>query len=259
VFSTNSRSGICTFADTLRDNLVIYSRLTLCFSLSFCLLGQSEINKLLETGRYDKQPPVREAAIAAIQLMSKNESVSKVNDNEEGVADESAEHHDAGLEEGEENQDAAQLQQSGRPRVERLPLQNMKSSVNRSHGVKGELSLDALSSKPVRAPTRGAGLHADEGQDSLSATWGAPGSMKDEGLPTKETWNKLLLHFDRMTQQQTQLIEMVSSFGESSRERLETLEQKVYSIELRLSGMEQRQSLPGFPPTPARVTRGELV
>ena len=76
-------------------------------------------------------------------------------------------------------------------------------------------------------------------------------------MPTKETWNQLLLHFDRMTQQQTQLIEMVSSMGESSRERLEALEQKVYSIELRLSGMEQRQSLPGFPPTPARAMRGE--
>ena len=80
-------------------------------------------------------------------------------------------------------------------------------------------------------------------------------------MPTKETWNQLLVHFDRMTQQQTQLIEMVSSFGDSSRERLETLEQKVYSIELRLSGMEQRQSFghPAFPPTPARAIRGPFL
>ena len=72
-------------------------------------------------------------------------------------------------------------------------------------------------------------------------------------MPTKETWDKLLKHFDRMTLQQTQLIEMVSAFSESVRERLETVEQKVFALELRQSTVEQRQSLPGMPPTPSRA------
>ena len=219
---------------------------------------QSDIQKLLEAGRYDGKPPVREAAVGAIQVLSKVEGMHKANHDAEAESDVLAESRDflEGLGEGQQDEGSLQIPHSASAPVERLPLQNLKSSVNRSHGLKGELSVEALSSKPARQASRGLGSQAEEGQDSLSTTWGGPGAMKEEGLPTKETWNKLLHHFDRMTQQQTQLIEMVSNFGESSRERLETLEQKVYSIELRLSGMEQRQSLPGFPPTPARATRG---
>ena len=162
--------------------------------------------------------------------------------------------------EGAENGDPSQLAQAehapAAAPVELIPMHNLKSSMNRSHGLKGELSLESLSSKPARlAPSKGA--EREREGENLGATWGSQSAMREEGMPTKETWNQLLLHFDRMTQQQTQLIEMVSSMGESSRERLEALEQKVYSIELRLSGMEQRQSLPGFPPTPARAMRGE--
>ena len=37
------------------------------------------------------------------------------------------------------------------------------------------------------------------------------------------------------------------------RDRLETVEQKVFAIELRMSAQEHRQSLPGMPPTPSRA------
>lgn len=37
------------------------------------------------------------------------------------------------------------------------------------------------------------------------------------------------------------------------RDRLETVEQKVFAIELRLQAQEHRQSLPGMPPTPSRA------
>lgn len=221
------------------------------------------MDKLLEKCRYDSKPPVREAAMAAIQAMSKMESSYLANHPDSaGSGDVSAENADlhASMGESEENEDPSELAQSGSVPVpvDRVPMQSLKSSMNRSHSNnKSELSIEALSSKPMRlAVSKGPERDAD-----LSSTWGAQTSARDEGMPTKETWNQLLVHFDRMTQQQTQLIEMVSSFGDSSRERLETLEQKVYSIELRLSGMEQRQSFghPAFPPTPARAIRGPFL
>jgi len=208
------------------------------------------------------KPPVRDAALAAIQAMSKMQGAYDAKHPSASPGNLSAEHLEqhASMAEGDENEDPSQLAQAehapAAAPVERIPMHNLKSSMNRSHGLKGELSLESLSSKPARlAPSKGA--EREREGENLGATWGSQSAMREEGMPTKETWNQLLLHFDRMTQQQTQLIEMVSSMGESSRERLEALEQKVYSIELRLSGMEQRQSLPGFPPTPARAMRGE--
>jgi hypothetical protein len=230
----------------------------------FCC-HQADINKLLDKLRYDTKPPVREAAQAAIQAMAKMQILydAKHQDEIEQAAEDGASDHaelHTSMGEGEENEGSSQLAQSGHVAaaapVERIPMQNLKSSVNRVHSNKSELSIEALSSKPMRlAASKGVEREREGGLESTNSSCFAQSAMRDESMPTKETWNQLLLHFDRMTQQQTQLIEMVSSFGDSSRERLESLEQKVYSIELRLSGMEQRQSfgLPGMPPTPARA------
>ena len=220
------------------------------------------MDKLLERCRYDSKPPVREAAVAAIQAMSKMETTFLANHPDSAESgDVSAEQADLNKSMGqrEENDDSSELAQSASEPglVARMPMQSLKSSMNRVHSNKSELSIEALSSKTMRlAASKG----PERDADSMGSTWGAQTSARDEGMPTKETWNQLLVHFDRMTQQQTQLIEMVSSFSDSSRDRLESLEQKVYSIELRMSGMEQRQSFghPAFPPTPARAVRGVL-
>jgi hypothetical protein len=128
---------------------------------------------------------------------------------------------------------------------------NLKSSMNKSHGLKGELSIDALTSKPTRLAPKG----GEREREGYLTIWVRPGAVRagcgKRDCRQKKLGTSFCCTLTAMTQQQTQLIDMVSSMGESSRERLEALEQKVYSIELRLCGMEQRQSLPGFPPTPA--------
>jgi len=268
--------------------MLVWKHLTLAPTFLPCLmllmlLGsvccfQLEIQKLLEKLRYDTKPPVREAAMAAIQAMSKLECLYQdkhqhENSNVPATTDTASEHavdlHTC-IGHGSENEDPSQLEQSGAAApaaaaaaaMVRVPMLNIKSAVNRvnqsqSNKMHGDLTVDALSSKPMRqALAKGVDREREGG---LECGWSGQGEMmmKDEGMPTKETWNQLLHHFDRITQQQTQLIEMVSSFGDSSRERLELLEQKVYSIELRMSGMEQRQSFgfPGMPPTPARAAQ----
>ena len=200
---------------------------------------RDSIKKMLDTCRYDTKPPVRDAAQAAIKAVSEMENVYNEKHGIEACADQSH----MGSNDNVENEDPLDVSQSSRmsapAATERVPMRQM----NRSHSNKSETSIDTQFSKPARvAPLKGVG-----GQ----------GGWDEETMPSKDTWNQLLLHFDRMTQQQTQLIEMVSSFGDSSRDRLEALEQKVYSIELRMSGIEKRQSFsaPGMPPTPARAAR----
>ena len=122
-------------------------------------------------------------------------------------------------------------------------MNQLQGMINIRVPIKTDASFD-------KGPLTTGALCADS-SSSLACSQGPP--LTAESMPTKETWDKLLRHFDRMTLQQTQLIEMVSAFSESVRERLETVEQKVFALELRQATVEQRQSLPGMPPTPSRA------
>ncbi|EKX41504.1 hypothetical protein GUITHDRAFT_141985 [Guillardia theta CCMP2712] len=197
---------------------------------------KNSIFELLDKCRYDRQPPVREVAAQALQQISKIEGLSR-----DGGGSKKDDDWDVAEADDLENQDPfpqASMEDLSLSRSSRTPLQSIQAS-----SIKAELSKPDMS---MEQNTRAKPANV------LSATWGSAAPAQGY-VPSKEAWDQLLVHFDRITQQQTQLIEMVSGFSEQARERLETLEQKVFSLDLRMSSIDHRQSLSGMPPTPARA------
>ena len=90
-------------------------------------LRQVDINKMLEKCRYDSKPPVREAALAAIQAMSKTEMAYDAKHRDGGDSQTSSKHADphASAAEDVENEDASVIAQSENApaaAIERVPM-----------------------------------------------------------------------------------------------------------------------------------------
>jgi hypothetical protein len=81
-------------------------------------LLQADINEAINKCRYEPKPPVREAAVAAMQAMSKMQGaydsrhVAMPSASEGELSAEHLEQH-ASMEEGDENADPSQLSQAG--------------------------------------------------------------------------------------------------------------------------------------------------
>ncbi len=208
------------------------------------MLGVAEKNK------YDKMKPVREAAclaLAAIAKVSANPQCASADASAicESVLDETTGADEVDMEESSraelEQQAAMTMSQSAaqqqEPATPRQPVHNSKAAatVSKSHAVPPDSTIKRT-------------LSSSSANNMASSMAGNGGYV-----PSKEQWDALLRHFDVITRQQDQLIEMVTGFSESARERLETVEQKVFAIELRLAQQDNRQSLPGMPPTPSRA------
>mmetsp|Transcript_61897 Transcript_61897/g.147417 ORF Transcript_61897/g.147417 Transcript_61897/m.147417 type:complete len:548 (+) Transcript_61897:2-1645(+) len=216
------------------------------------------ISTILETAKFDKMKPVREHAVQVIQLWKTKDGVhnipvalsTSVSKGARTPVVEEAE-QEAVEDDDAENQAPGALGREGSggdATPTRTPLQE-KASANASRGGNRQ---EALTIEALSTSKRGNNPAASEKPHVPSAGAAEPGPVMGFA-PSREQWDQLLSHFDRMTVQQTNLIQMVQAFGDSARERLETVEQKVFAIELKLQHMDNRQRTPSLPPTPARA------
>ena len=212
---------------------------------------KQEISSIVEKNKYDKVKPVRDSAAQAAQILIQNGILDREDDpkqsdrmvtprfGQDGRGSAPSHSND----ENANGRVPTGTSTSAPSTPPRNPMNQLQGMLNVRIPIKAETTFD-------KGPLTTGALGVDAGS-SLAVSQGPP--LTADSMPSKETWDKLLKHFDRMTLQQTQLIEMVSAFSESVRERLETVEQKVFALELRQSTVEQRQSLPGMPPTPSRA------
>ena len=221
------------------------------FESSLLLNFKQDVTSIVERNKFDKVKPVRDAAIQAAQILTQNGVLDREEDPKQQDRIITPRFGQDGRGSVTSNDENAQSHFRA-PAVVSVSAPSTPPR-NAMHPLQGALN-NRLPIKDSHFDTKGplttGALCVDSGS-SLACSQGPP--LTAESMPTKETWDKLLKHFDRMTLQQTQLIEMVSAFSESVRERLETVEQKVFALELRQSTVEQRQSLPGMPPTPSRA------
>ncbi len=224
---------------------------TICTRLPDLVVAhKADMQGVAEKCKYDKMKPVRDAACLTLAAIAKTSSTGQpaseaaASTDESGVCDSVVDESAAADDnDAEEKKDADSQQQSSmmrsqssasqqEPATPRQPVQNSKvSTVSRTHAAPPDSTIKRTMS-------------------------GSSNNVAGNGngyVPSKEQWDTLLRHFDIITRQQDQLIEMVTGFSESTRERLETVEQKVFAIELRLTQQDNRQSLPGMPPTPSRA------
>lgn len=199
---------------------------TICTRISSDIIrtSRSDMAGVTDKCKYDKMKPVREAAALAIVALNKAMPVEGEGAEERPAEEQVDENKYALCEVAEQRSIAAQQE----PETPRAPMQNVKAStVNRMQAPPGSVMKSGLVSC-----ANGGGMTF---------------------VPSKEHWDTLLKHFDVITRQQDQLIDIVTSFSEATRDRLETVEQKVFALELRASHQDNRQSLPGMPPTPSRA------
>jgi hypothetical protein len=221
---------------------------TICTRLPEVVSSQkADMQGVAEKCKYDKMKPVRDAACLTLAAISKTSSATQPSSGDAASPDESAvadsvvdESATADENDAEEKRDS-EPQQAGmmrsqssasqqEPATPRQPVQNSKvSTVSRTHAAPPDSTI----------------------KRTMSAS--SNNAVGNGYAPSKEQWDMLLRHFDIITRQQDQLIEMVTGFSDTTRERLETVEQKVFAIELRLTQQDNRQSLPGMPPTPSRA------
>jgi hypothetical protein len=209
---------------------------------------KQDISAMVEKNKYDKVKPVRDAALQAAQVLTQNFVLDREEDTKhvDRMITPRSNPETRAAPSNDENDPShgrvAGTYATAPTTPPRNPMHPLQSTFNARIPIKVDSSFDQ------KGPLTTGALCSDPAAPNLACS-----QLTADSVPSKETWDKLLKHFDRMTLQQTQLIEMVSAFSESVRERLETVEQKVFALELRQASVEQRQSLPGMPPTPSRA------